>query len=126
VGEFQGDFDVAAGVEARNRAGGGSEIFMFGVQFVVDIGIKAAEAIVPLGVGYIGADSLGFCVYEVDHAGRHGVFLRVHDAAVYRAELGVILSPRRRDQEEKSQEDGYSQTGLSVVSQGEHPHARLV
>lgn len=81
---------------------------MFGVQFVIDIGVKAAEAIISLVVCDVGAHGLCFCVYEVDHAGRHGIFLRVHDAAVYGAELGVILSASGGNQKKQSQKGHYT------------------
>jgi hypothetical protein len=88
VGEFEIDFDVAAGIEAGNGANGRGEAVVLRVDFVVDVGIESAKTILAGRVGNVGSDGLRFRVEQIDDAGRHGIVALVEHLAVDGAQFG--------------------------------------
>ena len=83
LGEFQGDFDIAAAIEAGNGADGGSHIVVLGVDLVIHVGVEAAETIITRLIRDIGFYRLGFHIFQVNHAGRHGIFAFINHAAMH-------------------------------------------
>src|SRR3984885_12136859 len=83
LGKFQGDFDVAAAIEAGNGADGRSHIVVLGVDLVIDVGVEATETIIAGLVRDIGFYRLGLHIFEVNHAGRHRIFAFINHAAVH-------------------------------------------
>jgi hypothetical protein len=65
--KLEGNYDVFAAVEAGESARIGSQVFGFGVKLVIDVGIKATEAIVARSIGDIGPDSQRADIFQVNH-----------------------------------------------------------
>jgi hypothetical protein len=61
---------------------------VLGVNFVVDVGIETAEAVVSGIVGDVGPYGLRFHVLQIDDSGGNGVFVLVDHAAVKNFQLG--------------------------------------
>src|SRR5712692_2788972 len=59
------------------------------MNFVINIGIEAAEPVFPLVVRNIGLDVLGMRILQVNDGGLDRGFLLVHHAAVHGAQLGL-------------------------------------
>ncbi len=85
VRELEHKFNVAAGIEAGNGSNAGRQIAVFGVDFVIDIGIESAEAELAGRIGDIGSNGLGFDIQQIDNARRHGIFAFVQHYAMHRA-----------------------------------------
>src|SRR6267378_561559 len=89
--DFEIQNDVLATVEAGDGTGWGFGAFFFRMQFVVGIGIQAAETVVAGVIGVAAADGIGAHVFEKNHAaGKRAIGLVRHHAAD-RAELSFAL-----------------------------------
>lgn len=74
---------------------------MLGVQFVVSVGVKAAEAVVAGFVCDVGLDGLCLDVHEINHAGRNRGLAAVDHDAVDGAELCVGFLILRADGQDR-------------------------
>src|SRR6266699_1295554 len=89
--DFEIQNDVLATVEAGDRTGWGFGAFFFRMQFVIGIGIQAAETVVAGVIGVAAADGIGAHVFQKNHAaGKWAIGLVCHHAA-HRAELSFAL-----------------------------------
>ena len=99
--KLEGYFDIAARVKAGNGTSGRSQVVVLGVNFVVDVGIEAAEAVSSGIVGDASDDRLRPHIQEIDDAGRNGIIVLIDCGAVNGAELGfrfLILRTGCRNQ----------------------------
>src|ERR1700730_2870267 len=77
--DFEVEDDFLLAVEAGDGTGWGLGAVFFRVDFVVGVGIEAAEAIVALIIGDVAADRVAAHIFEADDGGRNrgGVFVQV-------------------------------------------------
>src|SRR5258708_1457255 len=70
--KFQVDDDLFLVIEARDRSRGGFGAIFFGVDFIVDIRVEAAEAVIAFLVGDVAADCIGARISEKNDGRRYG------------------------------------------------------
>jgi hypothetical protein len=95
VGQLESYFDVAAGIEAGSCARRGGRLVVFGVQFVVDVGIQAAEAIVARCIGDIGPYSICLDVDQVNDGGGNAIFAVIDHVSLDGAQIHFRLGTKR-------------------------------
>src|ERR1700687_1630171 len=89
--DFEIQTDVLATVEAGDGTGWGFGAFFFRMQFVIGVGIQAAETVVAGVIGVTAADGIGAHVFQKnDAAGKRAIRL-VHNNAADCAELSFVL-----------------------------------
>src|SRR5208337_3439684 len=67
-GEFEGHVDIAAGIETGNGPRRRYQIAMLSMEFVIHVGIEAAEAVVAGVVSDISLHCLRPDVFQIDDA----------------------------------------------------------
>ena len=89
AGNLEDHFDVAARVEAGNRARRRGEIAVFGMHFVIDVGIEPAETVAS-GIVRDASDH-GLCpeIQQINDAGRDRIVVFVDGEAVNSPKLGI-------------------------------------
>src|SRR6266436_109268 len=97
--QLQREHDLFFVIEARDSSSGGLGAIFLGVDFIIDIGIEATEAVIAFFIRDIAAHGIGARVFQKNHGGRHWRFGGlVHHNTAHRAKLrfvlGVLLDAR--------------------------------
>lgn len=84
------ELDVNAAIETGNGVPRRLVMLEFGVDFEVRVGIESGELVVPLRVGDVRLDIIGFFVVQVDDTVGDGILAFVDDVAMNATQLGAI------------------------------------
>src|SRR5579859_2326255 len=97
--DFQIEHNLLLAVEAGDSMRRGFRPVFFRMNFVVRVGVEAAEAVVPFVVGYVAANRIGARVLKEDHARRNWILGRfVDNHAAHGTQLGLALGVLRSSQ----------------------------
>lgn len=85
------NYNFFATLKTRNCARGRFGAILFGVQFVVGIGIEAAEPVISSIVRNIAAHRIGPRILQEHHCARYRCFRFIGDNSMDAAELRLVL-----------------------------------
>src|SRR6266851_5554820 len=89
--DFEIQNDILATVEAGYRTGSGFGAFLFRMEFVIGVGIQAAETVVAGVVGVTAAYGIGTHVFQKNNTSGKRVIGLVRHHAAHGAELSFAL-----------------------------------